>query len=250
MCCTSRSRSRLLALALLGVGALGGGGVRPAVAQEAAADEPEVSLSPAERREALYALGAMLAEDLAIFDMDASQRRWLLKGIDDALRGRKLKVPLAEHEDLINKLADVRHREIVAREEELSAAHLEHAAAQPGAEVLPSGLVFRPLSEGLGEHPTQGATVRVHYEGTLQDGTVFDSSRERGEPAEFALDRVIPCWSEGLLLMAVGQRARITCPAALAYGDQGASDVIPPHASISFDVELLAIVPEEAPQIR
>jgi FKBP-type peptidyl-prolyl cis-trans isomerase FkpA len=116
------------------------------------------------------------------------------------------------------------------------------AAKEPGAVVTSSGLVFRALTPGSGASPKASDTVKVHYRGTLGDGTEFDSSYKRGEPAQFPLSRVIPCWTEGVAMMKVGGKAKLTCPSAIAYGPRGAGGgLIPPNATLSFDVELLAI---------
>ena len=104
-----------------------------------------------------------------------------------------------------------------------------------------SGLVFQLMKPGQGASPQATDTVRVHYRGTLLDGTEFDSSYKRGQPAEFPLNRVIPCWTEGLQRMQVGATARLTCPPAIAYGARGAGNVIPPNATLKFEVELLGI---------
>lgn len=119
---------------------------------------------------------------------------------------------------------------------------LVKAAAEQGAVVSDSGLVFRTLKEGAGAQPLATDTVRVHYRGTFPDGREFDSSRARGQPASFPLNRVIPCWTEGLQRMKVGGQARLTCPAAIAYGERGAGGgLIPPNAVLQFEVELLGI---------
>ena len=107
---------------------------------------------------------------------------------------------------------------------------------------LPSGLVYESLKEGAGDSPTPTAWVRVHYRGTLLDGKEFDSSYSRGQPAEFPLNRVIPCWTEGVQRMKPGGKARLTCPAAIAYGDRGVGNGrIPPGATLNFEVELLEV---------
>ena len=119
---------------------------------------------------------------------------------------------------------------------------LAKAAAEPGAQVTPSGLVFRSLKDGTGASPYATDTVRVHYRGTFPDGREFDSSYKRGQPAAFPLNRVIKCWTEGVQKMKVGGKARLTCPAAIAYGDRGAGGgEIPPGAILQFEVELLGI---------
>jgi FKBP-type peptidyl-prolyl cis-trans isomerase FkpA len=115
------------------------------------------------------------------------------------------------------------------------------AAAEAGAVVKPSGLVFRSLTEGTGASPAATDTVKVHYRGTFPDGREFDSSYKTGAPAEFPLNRVIKCWTEGVGLMKVGGKAKLTCPAAIAYGERGAGNVIPPNATLQFEVELLGI---------
>jgi FKBP-type peptidyl-prolyl cis-trans isomerase FkpA len=105
-----------------------------------------------------------------------------------------------------------------------------------------SGLIYQSIKEGTGPQPTANDTVRVHYRGTLPDGgKEFDSSYSRGEPAEFPLKRVIPCWTEGVAMMKVGGKAKLTCPPGIAYGAAGAGNVIPPNATLNFEVELLAI---------
>ncbi|MFO1224800.1 MAG: FKBP-type peptidyl-prolyl cis-trans isomerase [Burkholderiaceae bacterium] len=115
------------------------------------------------------------------------------------------------------------------------------AAKEPGAVVTDSGLVFRSLKEGKGARPQATDVVRVHYRGTFPDGKEFDSSYARGQPAEFPLNRVIKCWTEGVQKLQVGGKARLTCPPAIAYGERGAGGVIPPNATLHFEVELLGI---------
>lgn len=120
---------------------------------------------------------------------------------------------------------------------------LARAAAEPGAVVTASGLVYRALKEGTGPSPSAAQTVRVHYRGTLSDGREFDSSHSRGQPASFPLNRVIPCWTEGVQRMKVGGTAKLTCPSGIAYGARGAGNgLIPPNATLQFEVELLGIV--------
>jgi FKBP-type peptidyl-prolyl cis-trans isomerase FkpA len=115
------------------------------------------------------------------------------------------------------------------------------SAQEPGAKQMPSGMVYRSLKEGTGPSPKSSDKVKVHYRGTLPDGKEFDSSYKRNEAIDFPLNRVIPCWTEGVQQMRVGGRAKLTCPPATAYGDRGAGGVIPPKATLLFEVELLAI---------
>ena len=115
------------------------------------------------------------------------------------------------------------------------------AAKQKGAEKTASGLVYRSLKDGTGAKATPASTVKVNYKGTLIDGTVFDASDRHGGPATFPLSRVIPCWTEGVSMMKVGGKAQLVCPPAIAYGSRGAPPVIPPDATLVFEVELLAV---------
>ncbi|MBK6471444.1 MAG: FKBP-type peptidyl-prolyl cis-trans isomerase [Betaproteobacteria bacterium] len=118
---------------------------------------------------------------------------------------------------------------------------LTKAAQEPGAATTPSGLVYRSLKDGTGPSPQATDTVRVHYRGTFPDGREFDSSYKRGKPTSFPLNRVIKCWTEGVQRIKVGGKAKLTCPAAIAYGDRGAGSDIPPGATLQFEVELLGI---------
>jgi FKBP-type peptidyl-prolyl cis-trans isomerase FkpA len=122
-----------------------------------------------------------------------------------------------------------------------SDAVTDAAAKEPGAVRTASGLVYRALSEGKGASPLASDSVKVHYKGTFPDGREFDSSYKRNEPIDFALSGVIACWTEGVQKMKVGGKAKLTCPASTAYGTRGAGGVIPPNATLLFEVELLAI---------
>ena len=115
------------------------------------------------------------------------------------------------------------------------------AASAPAAETLPSGVKIVHTLVGTGPQPTAASTVRVHYRGTLTNGTEFDSSYKRNAPASFPLNRVVPCWTEGLQKIKVSGKAVLTCPPATAYGERGAGNAVPPNATLTFEVELLAI---------
>lgn len=120
-------------------------------------------------------------------------------------------------------------------------AALDKAASEPGAIKTPSGLVYRELTPGSGESPKATDVVKVNYRGTLPNGTEFDSSYKRNQPTEFGLNQVIPCWTEGVQRMKVGGKSKLTCPANLAYGEQGSPPTIPGGATLIFEIELLAI---------
>ena len=115
------------------------------------------------------------------------------------------------------------------------------AQQEPGVTVTQSGLIYTSLKDGSGASPAASDVVKVHYRGTLPDGKEFDSSYKRGEPASFPLDKVIKCWTEGVQRMKVGGKAKLVCPPAIAYGERGAGGVIPPNATLVFEVELLGI---------
>lgn len=120
-------------------------------------------------------------------------------------------------------------------------AVIDAAAKEPGAVVTASGLVYRSLKDGTGASPSDSDKVKVHYRGTFPDGREFDSSYKRNQAIEFPLNGVIKCWTEGVQRMKVGGKAKLTCPASIAYGERGAGGVIPPHATLLFEVELLGI---------
>ena len=120
-------------------------------------------------------------------------------------------------------------------------AALAAASKEAGAQVTKSGLIYRSVKDGSGPSPLSTDKVKVHYKGTFPDGKEFDSSYKRNEPTEFPLNRVIACWTEGVQLMKVGGKAKLTCPSAIAYGERGAGGVIPPNATLVFEIELLAI---------
>jgi len=123
-----------------------------------------------------------------------------------------------------------------------SGAQAQASAARPTATASP-GLTYKSVREGTGASPTATDAVRVNYRGTLMDGTEFDSSYKRNEPATFPLNRVIPCWTQGVQRMKVGGKAELVCPPELAYGERGAGGTIPPNATLRFEIELLAINP-------
>jgi FKBP-type peptidyl-prolyl cis-trans isomerase FkpA len=129
---------------------------------------------------------------------------------------------------------------VAQREKALAGEYLAKAAAEPGAVKMPSGLIYRELTPGTGDSPKATDTVKVHYRGTLINGTEFDSSYKRNQPAQFQLNGVIKCWTEGVQKMKVGGKSKLTCPSDLAYGDQGRPS-IPGGATLVFEVELLGI---------
>ncbi|MBV7540770.1 FKBP-type peptidyl-prolyl cis-trans isomerase [Acidovorax sp. sic0104] len=123
----------------------------------------------------------------------------------------------------------------------LASVVIAPALAQAQPVTTASGLVYESLKEGAGESPKASSTVKVHYKGTFLDGKEFDSSYKRGTPTEFPLKGVIPCWTEGVQLMKPGGKAKLTCPAAIAYGERGAGGLIPPNTTLIFEIELISV---------
>jgi len=194
-----------------------------------------------EEQKTLYALGQVLARNVAVFSLNRAELDAVQKGFRDGVLGSKSAVDMSVYGPKIQPLAEA--RQAVAAEKSAAAgrAQLDKAAAAKGAVKAPSGIVYLALREGKGAAPAPTDTVRVHYRGTLADGSEFDSSYARKEPTEFPLNGVIPCWTEGVGMMKVGGKARLTCPPQTAYGERGAGGVIPPNATLTFEVELLEI---------
>jgi FKBP-type peptidyl-prolyl cis-trans isomerase len=194
----------------------------------------------------IYAIGLALARELDPFDLTEAEIGTFEQGLRDGVLGRPPKVDLETQGPKIETLAKARLVAASVEETEGSESFLATAAAAPGAQKLESGLVYLEVAPGTGASPNDSDTVSVHYHGTLRDGSVFDSSVERGTPAQFPLNRVIPCWTEGVQKMKVGGKGRLTCPASIAYGDRGAPPKIKPGAALAFEVELLEILPAAA----
>lgn len=191
---------------------------------------------------AFYAVGTSLAQSLQqLKPISPRELDLVIQGLRDVAEEKVLAVEKNEGAQLIRTMAQKRQEKAAEFEAAAAADFLAAEAAKAGATRTESGLVITHLKPGSGPSPTATDTVRVHYHGTLRDGSVFDSSIDRGQPSEFPLNRVIPCWTEGVALMKVGGKARLVCPAAIAYGNRGAGR-IPPGAALSFEVELLEIV--------
>ena len=171
-----------------------------------------------EEEKTAYAVGLMISKNLANLDLSDAEFAQVQRAIADARAGKR-----------------------TAAEKEKGKAYTEKAAQEAGAVKTPSGLVYLETQAGTGASPSAHDKVKVHYRGTLIDGTEFDSSIKRGQPAEFELTGVIPCWTEALEKMKVGGKAKIVCPPEIAYGDRGRPS-IPPGATLVFEVELLEIV--------
>lgn len=194
-----------------------------------------------EDQKTLYALGVHMTRQLAIFNLSAEEYEFVKEGIADAAAGKKLIAEPEAYAQNINVLAQTRMQAGAQKQKELSKSYLDNAAREKGAQKTASGLIYKEIKAGTGAQPKASDTVRVHYTGTLVDGKEFDSSVKRGQPAEFPLGQVIPCWTEGVGMMKVGGKAKLVCPSDLAYGDQGSLPIIPGGATLVFEVELLEV---------
>lgn len=196
-------------------------------------------------QKASYGIGLQIGQQLKASQLDDLNLEALKQGIADVMQDKAPTIELTELQeamDVMHERTQAKQKEkakLLAKEGEL---FLVENAKKAGVKTTDSGLQYEVLTEGTGEKPNATDKVRVHYVGTLTDGTVFDSSVARGEPAEFPLNAVIRGWTEGLQLMPVGSKYRFTIPYQLAYGEQGAGNAIPPFSTLVFEVELLDII--------
>ena len=195
----------------------------------------------------LYALGVDLAKKLSVFNLSADEYEFVKQGMTDTAAGKKLAAEPEAYTQNINQLFQARMQVAAQKQKELAKPFLEKAAKEKDAQKTASGLIYQQIKAGTGAQPKASDIVKVHYTGTFIDGKEFDSSVKRGEPAEFPLGQVIPCWTEGVGKMKVGGKAKLVCPSDIAYGDQGRPPIIPGGSTLIFEVELLDVKPPAAP---
>jgi FKBP-type peptidyl-prolyl cis-trans isomerase FkpA len=191
----------------------------------------------------LYTLGVMASRNLTDLSLSPAQVSIMEKGMADTLAGKKSPVDVAQYEPKVQEFAKARVAAASDARKAKEGGQVAQYASQKGAVKTDSGLVFISVKEGTGAQPKATDKVKVNYEGKLMDGTVFDSSYKRGQPIEFGLNQVIPCWTEGVQKMKVGGEATLVCPPSIAYGERGAPGAIPPNAALVFKVELLGVTP-------
>ena len=231
----------------------------PALAQNPKADEKKPAQAapakPAEKPaqgqaaqpkldtdKSLYAVGLAVAKSLEVFALSAAEQEKVIQGVKDGL-ANKPKFQLDEKaQQSVQELARTRLAAAAEKQQAQGTAYLDKMAKEKGAVKTESGAIVIPTKAGTGATPAATDTVKVHYTGTLVDGKEFDSSEKRGEPAEFPLNGVIKCWTEALQKMKVGGEAKVVCPSAIAYGEQGRPPVIPGNAVLTFNVKLIDIV--------
>ncbi|CUS39123.1 FKBP-type peptidyl-prolyl cis-trans isomerase [Candidatus Nitrospira nitrificans] len=190
----------------------------------------------------LYALGLAISQSLGTFSLSEAELDMVKNGLTDGVLKRSPKADLQTFGPKIQQLQQARLALVADGEKKAGAAFLTKAASEKGSTKTESGIVITTIKPGTGATPKATDTVKVHYHGTLTDGTVFDSSVKRGEPATFPLDKVIKCWTEGVQQIKAGGKSRLICPSNLAYGDAGSPPVIKPGSTLVFEVELLEIV--------
>lgn len=216
----------------------------------AAAAAPELKT---EEQKTLYALGFALSQTLAIFNLSEAELEHVKSGLGDGAQRKPAKVEMQTYEPKFRSMMAARAAVTSAAEKKLGQSFVDKAATEKGATKTPSGIVVTTIKPGTGPSPAATDKVKVHYTGSLIDGSVFDSSVQRGEPITFPLNGVIKCWGEALPLMKVGGKSKLVCPAEVAYGDRGAPPKIRPGATLVFEVELLEIVkdgPAAAPPAK
>jgi FKBP-type peptidyl-prolyl cis-trans isomerase FkpA len=201
-----------------------------------AAPEPKT-----EEQKTLYALGLAMSGGLAAFKLSEAELEMVEAGLADGVLNRKRKVDMEAYLPKVQELQRTRLALAADAGKKAARTYLDKAAKEKGVTRTASGLLYSTIKAGAGASPKATDAVTVHYHGTLTNGAVFDSSVQRGQPASFNLNQVIPCWTEGLQRMKIGEKARLVCPSNLAYGDQGRPPQIQPGATLIFEVELLDI---------
>jgi len=200
---------------------------------------------PADKKSAeantFYYMGTMISRNLKMLSLSDSEAEQLIAGLRDALAGEAQPLDAAMYDPKVRELTQQRAMAAAQLELEAGKQYVAGMAQEKGAVQTDSGLVYLELAEGDGAQPDATSQVKAHYRGTLRDGTVFDSSYDRGQPLTIGLNQVIPCWTEGIAMMKEGGKARLTCPGNIAYGER-AQGAIPANAALTFEVELLEIV--------
>jgi len=203
----------------------------------AAAPEPTT-----DEQKTLYALGLAISQSLGSFSLSESELDLVKSGMADGVLKKAPKVDLQTFGLKISELQQARASVVAEAEKKVGAAFLAKAAAESGAKKTESGAILTTIKEGNGATPKVMDTVKMHYLGTLIDGTVFDRSAKQGEPATIRVNEMSKCWMEGMQQMKVGSKSKLVCPSSLAYRDKGLPPLIKPGATLVFEIELLEII--------
>lgn len=212
-----------------------------ATAAKAKAPAPAGTLTTDDQK-TVYAIGLSMAQSLSTLDLSPAEIELIKRAFTDAAAGKPA-VKLEDWTPKFQPFSQTRSARAAAKAKVVAKAYLDKAALEQGATRTPSGLVYRELAAGSGASPKATDKVKVNYRGTLTNGTEFDSSYKRNQPAEFPLNGVIPCWTEGVQRMKVGGKSQLVCPAEIAYGDRGSPPLISGGATLIFEIELLGINP-------
>ena len=188
-----------------------------------------------------YALGLSMGQQLLSSGVEKLNYADLAKGIEHVLEKQQPEIAYTEAQTILNQFFTELEQKIAGQAKEAGEKFLAENAKRPEVKTTPSGLQYEIIEATIGQKPKATDKLKVHYEGTLTDGTVFDSSYKRGEPITFGLNQVIKGWTEGLQLMSIGSKYKLYIPYQLGYGAQGAGAAIPPYAALIFTVELLGI---------
>lgn len=188
-----------------------------------------------------YALGLSMGQQLLSSGVEKLNYADLAKGIEHVLERQQPEIAYTEAQTILNQFFTELEQKIAGQAKDAGEKFLAENAKRPEVKTTPSGLQYEIIEATIGQKPKATDKVKVHYEGTLTDGTVFDSSYKRGEPITFGLNQVIKGWTEGLQLMSIGSKYKLYIPYQLGYGAQGAGAAIPPYAALIFTVELLGI---------
>jgi FKBP-type peptidyl-prolyl cis-trans isomerase FkpA len=208
--------------------------------KSAAAPKAATPALETDEQKTVYALGLQMYRSMAQFDLTPAELELVKRALSDAEAGKPA-VDVNEWGPKFGALAQTRSARIAEKQKTASQAYLAKAATAPGAIKTESGLIYADIKPGTGASPKASDSVKVNYRGTLIDGTEFDSSYKRNQPAQFPLNGVIRCWTEGVQKMKVGGKARLVCPSDIAYGDKGHPPTIPGGATLVFEIELLEI---------
>jgi FKBP-type peptidyl-prolyl cis-trans isomerase FkpA len=208
--------------------------------KSASAPQAAAPVLATDEEKTVYALGLQVYRSLAQFDLSPAEVELVKRALADAAAGKPA-VDVNEWVPKLQPFAQARSARVAEQQKAASKAYLAKAGAEAGAVKTDSGLIYMDLQPGSGASPQASDTVKVNYRGTLIDGTEFDSSYKRNQPAQFPLNGVIRCWTEGVQKMKVGGKARLVCPSDIAYGDSGRPPLIPGGATLIFEIELLEV---------
>lgn len=209
---------------------------------------PPPPLSAEDVNKVAYVLGSFVAQrtPLASAELSEEELGEVMKGLSDAAQGKELAVKLDDYGPKVDALLQAKAAERTAKAKAVAEKEMAKFVKEKGAKKTASGLIYIEQKAGKGDLPKPEDTVKVHYKGTLLDGTEFDSSYKRNEPTEFPLNGVIRCWTEGVGMMKPGGKAKLVCPPDIAYGERGAPPTIPGNSVLVFEVELIEVKPKPA----